>query len=524
MVLYDVIIIGSGPAGTFSAYPLKTKKVLMLDVGYSSSETSELQGNLYDLRAKVPDLFDSLIGKDFESLHNLFNDKISYKLKAPYMAYILKNWQQLSPVKSTGYETMMSFAKGGLANGWGAGVYQFNDQDLQNFPITEAELLPFYDELTAHIGISGENDDLEPSFGYSRNLLPPLKRSLFFENFLASYKKNKTTKALNNIKIGTPRLAILSQDYNGRSSYKYDHLDFFRPLNPAVYNPLFTLRDLEKESFLTYLSGYLVVTYKEMKDHVEITAKKLADNTLHIFKSKKLILAAGALNTAKLILKANEDTESRLPLLDNPMVCIPIVDFRKIGSHFDRYESPIAQLNLIYEGDSSIGPIQASLYGSSGPLRTDISADFPLSLSGNMAMTKYLAPAAGLAMIFYPGKFSTKNYLKLNKNDELEINYEDFTLCEKNEAILMKAFRTMGYFCLKALNQYPKSGNSLHHAGTIPMKSRPQKYQTDADGKLFGSNHVYVTDGACFSDLPAKNLTFTIMANALRIATKIGNI
>jgi choline dehydrogenase-like flavoprotein len=32
-----------------------------------------------------------------------------------------------------------------------------------------------------------------------------------------------------------------------------------------------------------------------------------------------------------------------------------------------------------------------------------------------------------------------------------------------------------------------------------------------------------VCDGACFSALPAKNLTFTIMANAIRIAARIGS-
>jgi choline dehydrogenase-like flavoprotein len=42
------------------------------------------------------------------------------------------------------------------------------------------------------------------------------------------------------------------------------------------------------------------------------------------------------------------------------------------------------------------------------------------------------------------------------------------------------------------------------------------------DGRLFGTRLVFVADGACFAALPAKNLTFTIMANAMRIATKLG--
>jgi choline dehydrogenase-like flavoprotein len=54
------------------------------------------------------------------------------------------------------------------------------------------------------------------------------------------------------------------------------------------------------------------------------------------------------------------------------------------------------------------------------------------------------------------------------------------------------------------------------------MKEHAARYETDAQGRLFGYQRVYVVDGACFSGLPAKNLTFTIMANAMRIATRLG--
>ena len=42
-----------------------------------------------------------------------------------------------------------------------------------------------------------------------------------------------------------------------------------------------------------------------------------------------------------------------------------------------------------------------------------------------------------------------------------------------------------------------------------------------ASGRLEGTSRVYVTDGSAFPRLPAKNLTYTIMANALRVADGI---
>jgi choline dehydrogenase-like flavoprotein len=53
------------------------------------------------------------------------------------------------------------------------------------------------------------------------------------------------------------------------------------------------------------------------------------------------------------------------------------------------------------------------------------------------------------------------------------------------------------------------------------MRLNPGRYETGRDGALSGTTRVYVVDGAAFPGLPAKSLTFTIMANALRIARRV---
>ena len=39
-------------------------------------------------------------------------------------------------------------------------------------------------------------------------------------------------------------------------------------------------------------------------------------------------------------------------------------------------------------------------------------------------------------------------------------------------------------------------------------------------GRPFGAERVHLVDASCFPDIPATNLTLTIMANAWRIATE----
>jgi choline dehydrogenase-like flavoprotein len=122
-----------------------------------------------------------------------------------------------------------------------------------------------------------------------------------------------------------------------------------------------------------------------------------------------------------------------------------------------------------------------------------------------------------LTMLFYPGRRDPANYIRLDQDGALDINYE-WKSTGRPERHLIAAFRRLGYLGASAMCLYPPMGSSLHYAGTLPMKAAPGPYQTGADGRLFGTGSVYVADGACFTELPAKNLTFTIMANAMRIA------
>jgi choline dehydrogenase-like flavoprotein len=243
MALRDAVVVGSGLAGTFAAYGLRGRDVLVLDVGFRPPGVPPLEGNLYEIRKRQKDLFVPLIGEHFESLHNIHQPAISLKLKAPFMSYIVRDAERLAPWSATNFEGVMSFAQGGLANAWGAGVYRFTHKDLEEFPIGPEDLTPYYDELTAHIGVSGANDGLAEFFGNEPNLLPPLRLSRFAGEVLQKYNARREGFNRQGIFIGYPRLAVLTQPHNGRPAYQYDNLEFFKPYNPAIYNPVFTLND-----------------------------------------------------------------------------------------------------------------------------------------------------------------------------------------------------------------------------------------------------------------------------------------
>lgn len=519
-MVFDAIIVGSGPAGTFASYALRGRNVLVLDVGYRAPASPTIEGNLYSLRQTRKDLFDAFIGERFEGLRNMFGKPVSLKLKAPRMSYVIQNWEQLSPVDSRNFDAVMSFAAGGLANAWGAGVFRFTARDLAGFPVTAAELEPFYDELTEHIGVCGANDDLTPYFGEDPRLLPPLRMSAMAAGLLAGYRRKRSSFRDGGLAMGLSRLAVLTREHNGRAPYGYENLEFFRPYNPAIYNPVFTLDSLVAKGEVTFADGYLVTSYQEHPSHIDVLAKNLRTGITERFAARNLLLGAGTLSSTKIVLESNADTGAKLPILDNPMSGIPIFSLGRVGRPLDTADSSLAQLTAILDHPSVPAPVQASLYGMTGPLRSDVIFELPLSVSANLAWAKYVSPAMMVWLVFYPGLPDSSNYVRLTAKGSLEVNYEWHGYGEA-ERRLVRAFRSMGCLSSTLLCRYTPMGSSLHYAGTLPMKAEPGPYETDKEGRLSGTERVYVCDGACFTGLPAKNLTFTIMANAMRIAAKI---
>jgi len=182
----------------------------VIDAGLRFTKASSLNGNLYDLR-KHRDLFAETVGTQFESLAWIDGPELSPKVKSPCMRPVFARPPGAPGAVSTAFVPLLSYATGGLANAWGAQVYRFDDMDLRGFPLRAADLDPFHNELTAHIGISGTEDDLAPFHGSARGLQPPLELSALGREMLDRYSRRAGDFKREGIYLGRPRLAVLSR-------------------------------------------------------------------------------------------------------------------------------------------------------------------------------------------------------------------------------------------------------------------------------------------------------------------------
>jgi len=510
----DVIIVGSGPAGAAAALELsKITEVLMLDVGHSAPEESP-----------GVDRFAEFLGERLEGMSIISEPYLSPKLRSPLFRYVTRSWRELSPINSSDFTGELSLAVGGLANAWGSGLYEFDDTDLQGFPISYSELQPFYLSLTKHIGISGGGYEVASLLGSGECLLPPMPLAGTLKALYAHSQKTKMKAFLhhNRIHIGRQRLGVLTEPYRGRPAYSFDGKDFFRPWKAAIYNPAYTVRELEALGKLRLRRGVLVKQFEEFPDRVRVDAVDLSSGQPVEFSAGRLLLGAGAINSARIVLQSFNDYSTRLPLLENPISFIPFIHFASLGSDSKENSFTGAQLALIFDGPEHRDRVQGSFYNLSGVLSSDFLFDFPFSASGNLFCLTKILGAMAVLQIYYSDAPNPESFLSLSAEGTLELHCPARRF-GKVEGKIINALRKMGFWSASFLIRYAEGGSSFHYAGTLPMRETGDStgFSTDRFGRLNRCKHVYIVDGSSFPLLPAKNLSLTIMANAMRIASKL---
>ena len=526
--MHDVIIVGSGASSMGAALGLSENgiKPLILDVGLSQDQKNpEIEENLYDFK-KSNDSFDLTIGENLRGLHNFTHSgqPLPVKLIAPKIEFVTRDSDSLSPINGENFSPIQSFAAGGLANIWGAGLYRCTENDLKLFPISVQSLTPYFDRLTQEIGISGTDDDLSPFFSSHSFLQPPPRLSFNAAHFYKKYKKRQTFLNSNGIFIGRARVAALTQPIEGRTTCDYTNLEFWQPGLPYIYTPLFTLKKLIEQEKVYYKNSHLVTSWKEEQGSILVEAIDVNEKKSVAFRTKKLLLAAGAINTTKIVLASRKDFQTKLPLLDNPALQIPLLFPFSIGRHIEKDAFGLVQLNLIWDKNNFGEVLQASIMEITSPMRAEFFSKLPLCSTANLDCLRYLLPAMMVMQLFFPSSVQQPSWLGLNNENSLVIDGRENDLDVSKAKQILPYLRSIGAFSHPSLFVKVPTGQSVHYGGTLPMREYPDtSYQCHPSGRLNLTDNVYIVDGSAFPEIPAKNYSFTMMANAMRVADMVSS-
>lgn len=516
----DYVIVGSGPSGVAAALTLEGQGTCVLDVGEEPSSTFPF----VSLREALDSgRVSELLGSRWEMLANLaWTGRCHPKLRAAAVKHATQG--ELFQVFGSEGELLVrgrgSYAVGGMANAWGAQLFRYTEADLSDvggWPITISELERHYAELEAHIGISGQHDDMASFLGLSGELLPPVPTVPAADYLLGRYGKKRGSRRLAGLRLGRPRLAVLTRPHRGRAAYDFGETEFFSTGHEGLYTPRHSLAALRERGQINYLGRHKLVAFREYTEYVEIETEEVRSRQRKSLRTRHLLLGCGTIQTARLVLLSRGEAGRSLPFIDHPPTLLPVFFPARFGSQLPDRSFPI-QLVGTLEGKGARDMI--SFYYPGGMLWSDLLPDIPLPIDAAYSVLGVLMGGMLVAQTWEPSHPAPGNRLRLESDGTVRIDYVERHPYSKL-SILLSALRTLGGFSLRRLASMPPPTWGFHHAGTLPMRLDPGPFETHTDGRLWDSRRIRVIDGSVLPSLPAKNHSLTIMANAARIAKQV---
>jgi choline dehydrogenase-like flavoprotein len=242
-----------------------------------------------------------------------------------------------------------------------------------------------------------------------------------------------------------------------------------------------------------------------------------------------LVLAAGTLNSARIFLESLYRDSGKVSelrgIMDNRQVLMPFVNLRMIGKRWDPASYQYHQLAMAVQLPKTGELIHGLITTLKTALIHPLVQTLPFDLGTGVSVFRSLHGALGMVNINFPDERREENYLTLDtscKPHRLVIHYRPRAGEPERLREAIAAFRKIlgKLMCLapsRTIHVRPM-GASVHYCGTMPMTGNGGPRTCNQHGRSSDIENLYFADGSTFPDLPAKNLTFTLMANASRIA------
>ncbi|HUL16329.1 MAG TPA: GMC family oxidoreductase [Terriglobales bacterium] len=179
--LYDAVVIGSGAAGGMASHVLTSHgmKVLLLEAGkklpiekelrsmewpYDNRYRGDLPPNSHSLTFNEYTIRNPPYGPGFEKFKHLK----SYVGDSDYTKNIVVDERE-NPYTGTRYAWVRARCLGGKTNIWGRLALRLSDYDFkaksrdgfgEDWPISYADIAPYYDKVDLYLGITGVKENL----------------------------------------------------------------------------------------------------------------------------------------------------------------------------------------------------------------------------------------------------------------------------------------------------------------------------------------------------------------------------
>jgi choline dehydrogenase-like flavoprotein len=430
-----------------------------------------------------------------------------------------------------------SYAFGGFSTVWGGCALMPSRSDLGGWHGLTDDLYKNAKEVLSNIPYSATEDDLAEHFPLLRypdkemNLRQDSDSILSSLKYLARYSSERggylvgKSRLLNNFEKNVTGPAC---EYCGKC------------MSGCVYDSIFKssthIRRYSENNEIDYQSGLVVEKIVEKNGKVTVSGHNTISNTTFSEVFDKVILAAGAFSSTKIMANSILDADEEIfyEFKTTNSFVLPILSFKKLDFKWPNYNTqPSIFLEMQFpeisnkwiHGQISVGnEFILKKIGIKPKIKDDTTRFDRIKL----AFAKHLFAI----QVNLPGELGLKYKVHFKKNTNgLGLNQRSsrgnrLAASQINYAVARKVSNI--FFRARYLPFLPfyidlSSYGGFHFGGSMPMSinSNRDKRHTDIYGKPFGFTNLHIVDGSVMPTIPATTVGLLIMSNARRIVNHI---
>ncbi|WP_428249917.1 hypothetical protein [Ferrovibrio sp.] len=418
-----------------------------------------------------------------------------------------------------------TLAKGGFSIAWGGAMLPMADTDMADWPFRRAALESSYRRVLQDIPVCGSPGLLDEHFPILREQSDDIRLPQQAADLLKDFTAAAATRRKNDntLLCGQARLALHGAAAGGQGC-RYCG----RCLSGCVYHAIHTfdqdIAALARDGRITYRGGLMVSEIREEGEAVLVRWRGLADQAPGEQRFKRVFLAAGALNSARILLESAGRFDTPLRFQDSRKFVLPMLRLRR-----QRLQWPdVNALPALFMEARFPDVTPHWLH-----MQISVVNDFVLQrlgvTPGKGLKWALLGPAVERLMIAWGGLHSTLSdgfEARLQRGTDaapgtlaLRIlrNPQTLPMIKRLTRRLIPEGLRFGTLFLP-LPTVSDIGGGNHFGGSFPMTREPARFeQSDLLGRPAGLRRVHLVDGSVLPSLPATTVALVIMANADRI-------
>ena len=403
---------------------------------------------------------------------------------------------------------------GGLTNFWGGGMLPFTDREFEEWPVTAAEMDPYYRIVSEHVGVCGESDRLNDYFPVDYVNRPPLKTSPVVEKLRDTINAHSEVSSRGSYRMiaGASRLALETRQDSPRACV-YTGECMLGCTRDAIWS---SGREIER------LRANGTVSFFVRGKVLEICQRNIRflPDSKSVVETKgpydRIFIAAGCIGSTEIAMRTFGISQGP-EMVDTAVQSFPLFYFGAAGGLPGDDDKYFALSNLAVMGVpdnvSSFKAVQVSVYPTFDHLwRYYTPRSLWRAMSGLWRLGRWRLL---LGRAYFDGVADRKLALELS-DDRLIIRQGAEPMGTRFAKAFMRSLRGATNHAGFYVPPIPPIGHgtSSHYGCTLPYNG--SLLSVSRSGRV--APGVYLADAATFPKMPAISPTFTIMANACRTA------